>query len=171
MRGKYRDTSEAGFYGSVMGQRLNHESDGLFYEFSSSAYELFVDFGQIFGFCQYSVGIVGLRCVGGFSFVSVQGRGSTRRGGCRRLIAVRLAAGAWTSGRAIRAKPSGMRCWPSFRDPASRIRWIPICAASSKSSGSTDQKVRGPVTRPSLSLGLRALPPAGLVALLERQLP
>ena len=46
-RGKGRDTSSAGFYGSREAVRLNRVMGGRFGIDSSSAWELGVDFGQI----------------------------------------------------------------------------------------------------------------------------
>ena len=60
-RGKGRDTSAAGSYGSREAARLNRVTRGLFGKDSSSAYELGIDFGQIFNFKTHSTGIVLLR--------------------------------------------------------------------------------------------------------------
>ena len=60
-RGKGRDTSAAGFYGSCEAARLDRVTRGLFGKDSSSAYELGMDFGQIFNFKTHSTGIVLLR--------------------------------------------------------------------------------------------------------------
>ena len=66
-RGKGRDTSSAGFYGSPEAVRLNRVTGGLFAKDSSSAYELGMDFGQIFNFKTHSTGIVLLRRATGCS--------------------------------------------------------------------------------------------------------
>ena len=60
-RGKGRDASAAGFYGSREAARLDRLTAGLFAQDSSSAYELGMDFGQIFNFKTHSTGIVLLR--------------------------------------------------------------------------------------------------------------
>ena len=60
-RGKGRDTSAGGFYGGPEAARLDRVTRGLFGKDSSSAYELGMDFGQIFNFKTHSTGIVLLR--------------------------------------------------------------------------------------------------------------
>ena len=60
-RGKGRDTSAAGFYGSAEAARVNRFTGGLFSGETSSAYELGMYFGQIFNFKTHSTGIVLLR--------------------------------------------------------------------------------------------------------------
>ena len=62
-RGKGMDTSAAGFHGSGEAVRLNRVTRGLFAQDSSRAYELGMDFGQIFNFKTHSAGIVLLRRV------------------------------------------------------------------------------------------------------------
>ena len=66
-RSKGRDTSAAGFHGSAEAARLNRVTGGVFAKDSSSAYELGMDFGQIFNFKTHSTGIVLLRRATGCS--------------------------------------------------------------------------------------------------------